>query len=117
MTDEYNERKWFFDRRTDKTIISKRITDTLSGERLRIASHIIEGQSGMKFATVKDEVVVRRTPAGRYAIKATFLEDERSIRTLTIQRYSNKTGPLDKQYFSFIGNEIDTILSFIAGIK
>ena len=117
MTDEYNERKWFFDRRTDKTIISKRITDTLSGERLRIASHIIEGQPGLKFATVKDEVVLRRTPAGRYAIKATFLEDERSVRTLTIQRYSSKTGPLDKQYFSFIGSEIGTLLSFIAGVK
>jgi hypothetical protein len=112
---DYDERKWFFNRRTDKTIISKRITGTLSGQRLRIASHIIEGRSGMKFATVKDEMVLRQTPAGRYEIKATFLEDERSIRTLTIQKYSSKTGPLDKQYFSFVGGEIDALLSFIAG--
>jgi hypothetical protein len=117
VTDEYDERKWFFDRRTDKTIISKRITDTLSGEKLRIASHIVEGQPGLKFATVKDEMVLRLTPAGRYEIKATFLEDDRSIRTLTIQRYSSKSGPLDKQYFSFVGGEIDTLLSFIAGVK
>ena len=117
MTDEYDERKWFFDRRTDKTIISKRITDTLSGEKLRIASHIVEGQPGLKFATVKDETVLRQTPAGRYEIKATFLEDDRSIRTLTIQRYSSKSGPLDKQYFSFVGGEIETLISFIAGVK
>lgn len=117
MTDEYDERKWFFERRTDKTIISKRITDTLAGEKLRIASHIVEGQPGLKFATIKDEMVLRQTPAGRYAIKATFLEDDRSIRTLTIQRYSSKTGPLDKQYFSFVGSEIDTLIGFIVGLK
>jgi hypothetical protein len=101
MTDEYDERKWFFNRRTDKTIISKRITDTLSGQTLRIASHIVEGQLGLKFAMVKGEMVLRQTPAGRSEIKATFLEDDRSIRTLTIQRYSSKSGPLEKQYFSF----------------
>lgn len=116
MTD-YDERKWFFDRRTDKTIISKRITDTLSGQNLRIASHIVEAQPGLKFATVKDEMVLRQTPAGRYEIKATFLEDERSIRTLTIQKYNSKSGPSDKLYFSFIGAEIDTLINFIAGVK
>jgi hypothetical protein len=117
MTDEYDQKRWFFERRTDKTIFSKRITDTLSGAKLRIASHIVEGQNGLKFATIKDEVVLRQTPAGRYEIKATFLEDDRSIRTLTIQRYSSKSGPLDKQYFSFVGGEIDTFMNFIAGVR
>jgi hypothetical protein len=117
MSDEYEERKWFFDRRTDKTIFSRRITDPLSGEKLRIASHIVEGQPGLKFATVEGEIILRQTPAGRYEIKATFLEDDRSIRALTIQRYSNKSGPLEKQYFSFVGREIDALISFIAGVK
>jgi hypothetical protein len=62
-------------------------------------------------------MVLRQTPAGRYEIKATFLEDDRSIRTLTIQKYSSKSGPLDKQYFSFVGSEIETLLSFVAGVK
>ncbi len=117
MTEEYDERKWFFDRRTDKTIISKRITDSIFGEKLRIASHLIEGQPGLKFATVGNEVVLRQTPAGRYEIKATFLEDDRSIRTLTIQKYSSRTGPLDRQHFSFVGSEIDKLIDFIAGIR
>lgn len=68
MTDEYDERKWFFDRRTDKTIISKAFSNKLTGEKLRIASHIVEGQPGLKFAEVNDEVVLRQTPAGRYEI-------------------------------------------------
>ncbi|MCA6110924.1 DUF4263 domain-containing protein [Bradyrhizobium sp. CNPSo 4026] len=107
----------FFERRTDKTIISKRFPGGPSGEMLRIASHIVQGQPGLKFATVKNELVLRQTPSGRYEIKATFVEDDRSVRTLTIQRFSSKTGPLDKQHFSFVGSEIDTLLSFVAGVK
>ena len=117
MTDEYDERKWFFDRRTDKTIISKAFSNKLTGEKLRIASHIVEGQPGLKFAEVNDEVVLRQTPAGRYEIKATFFVDDRRIQTLTIQRFSNKSGPLEKQHFSFVGAEIDALLQFVAGIK
>jgi hypothetical protein len=115
--DEIEAREVFFGRRTDKTIISKRITDTLTGQKLRIASHVMQGQGGMKFATVKNEIVLRHTPASRFEIKATFLEDERLIKTLTIQRYSSKTGPLDKQYFSLVGGEIDALIQFVAGVK
>ena len=115
--DELEAREIFFGRRIDKTIISKRITDTLTGQKLRIASHVLQGDGGLKFATVQNEAVLRRTAAGRFEIKATFLEDERSIKTLTIQRYSNRTGPLDKQYFSFVGDEIEALIEFIAGVK
>jgi hypothetical protein len=59
--DEIEARDIFFGRRTDKTIISKRITDTLTGQKLRIASHVMEGQGGLKFAMVKDEIVLRHT--------------------------------------------------------
>jgi len=117
VTDEYDERRAFFNRRTDKTIISRRITGSLFGEKLRIASHIVEGQEGLVFATVKDEVVLRQTPAGRSEIKATFLEDDRSIRTLTIQKYNSRSGPSNKYHFSFVGREIDTLIEFVAGIK
>ena len=42
MSDDYDEQKMFFERRTDKTIVSKRIAGFL-GRKVRIASHIIEG--------------------------------------------------------------------------
>lgn len=116
MADEYDDRKLFFQRRTDKTIISRRFQSGLAGEKMRIASHIIDGQPGLKFATVENEVVLRETPGGRYQIKAAFLEDDRSIRSLTIQRYI-KTGPQDRQYFTFVGSEIDTLIDFIASVK
>jgi hypothetical protein len=117
VADDLDEQEMFFNRRTDKTIISKSFNDLISGRQLRIASHVIDGQPGLKFAKIEDEVVLRQTPAGRYEIKAAFLDDDRSIRTLTIQRYSSKTGPLEKQHFTFVGAEVDTLISFIAGIK
>lgn len=117
MTEEYNQQRWFFDRRTDKTIISRAFSNKLTGEKLRIASHIVEGEPGLKFAEVNDEVILRQTPAGRYEIKATFFVNDRKIQTLTIQKFSSKSGPLEKQHFSFVGAEIDTLLQFVAGIK
>jgi hypothetical protein len=117
LTDEFDDRERFFNRRTDKMIISKGFTDNLSGATLRIASHVVEGQPGLKFAKVEDEMVLRQTPGGRFEIKATFLEDDRAIKTLTIQKYSNKSGPLDKQSFSFVGSEIESLINFVAGLK
>jgi hypothetical protein len=117
MTENFDEQEAFFNRRTDKTIISRRFPDLLSGQQLRIASHIIQGQPGLKFAKVVTETVLRQTPAGRYEIKATFLEDDRSIRNLTIQKYSNKTGPIERQHFTFVGKEVEPLIKFIAGVK
>ncbi len=117
MSDDYDEQKMFFDRRTDKTIVSKRIAGFSAGRQVRIASHIIDGREGWKFAKIGNEVVLRRTKAGRYEIKATFLEDDRSIHTLTIQRFNSKSGPSDRDHFSFVGDEIDTLLAFAAGLR
>lgn len=116
MSDEYDERKWFFDRRTDKTIISKSFPG-LGGRKLRIASRVGEASGGFEFATVKDEVVLRRTPKGRYEIKATLIEDDRSVFTLTIQRFNSKSWADPKVYFSFVGDEIEALINFIAAIK
>ena len=116
MSDSYDERQQFFDRRTDKTIISKSFTN-MSGQKLRIASRVGEAEGGLQFAQIKNEILLRRTLKGRYEIKATFLEDERTISTLTIQRYNSKSGPDGRVHFSFVGTEIDDLLSFIVGIR
>lgn len=116
MNDDYDEHKWFFERRTDKSIFSKSF-DSRSGRKMRIVSHIIDGQPGIQFATVHDSPVLRRTKGGRYSIKAAFFEDDRSIQTLTIQKFNSKERPSDHYHFSFVGSEIDALLRFVAGIK
>jgi hypothetical protein len=116
MSDDYDERERFFSRRTDKTIISKSFTDH-AGRKLRIATRVGEVGTGLQFATIQDDIVLRQTLRGRYEIKATFLEDERAVRTLTIQRFNSKSGPDSRVHFSFVGDEIDTLLSFVASIR
>jgi hypothetical protein len=116
MSDEYVNRDRFFNRRTDKTIWSKSFPDQ-TGRKLRIVSRIMPGGQGLEFATANKEVVLRQTSNARFQIKATVIEDERKIKTLTIQRYSSKTGPLTNQSYSFVGDEVDTLLEFAAGVK
>ncbi|MGJ5096622.1 Shedu immune nuclease family protein [Bradyrhizobium oligotrophicum] len=115
MSTEPSPRDIFFGRRTDKAIYSKRFRDVLSGQTLRIVSRVLDGKEGLQFATVGQEIVLRITNGGRFQIKATVVEDDRHIKTLTLQRYSQKR-PLE-QSFSFVGPEIDTLLEFVAGIR
>jgi hypothetical protein len=113
--DETDPREIFFGRRTDKAIFSKQFADVISGQKLRIVSRVLDGKEGLQFAKVGEEIVLRTTNAGRFQIKATVLEDDRHIKTLTLQRYSPNR-PLE-QSFSFVGPEIDRLLEFVAGIR
>jgi hypothetical protein len=111
------DRSFHFNKRPDKTYVSKSIPTRPPGEKLRIASKVIDNEEGLKYAIVENEIVVRTTPKGRSEIKATFLEDNRKLKVLTIQKFNSASGPVDKQYFSFVHDEIDTLLNFIVGIK
>ena len=51
--------------RPDKTYVGPSFP-TLNGLRMRIANKYIDGGEGYEFATVKDEIVLRSTPAGRF---------------------------------------------------
>ena len=75
-------------KRTDKTYVSPRIP-TIRGA-LRIASKVIDSE-GMHFTTVKDEVLLRRTPSGRTEIIAKFLEDDRNVTVLTLQSFNGNS--------------------------
>jgi hypothetical protein len=114
---DFDDRSIFLNRRPNKTIVSRSILDNLTGRRLRIMSRVVDGQDGLQFAIVEGEIVLRVTPAGRYAIKATVLEDTRGIKTLTIQKYAGPTWRPSEQHFSLVGQEIKQFLEFVAGIR
>lgn len=111
---DVDPRDYFFGRRTDKAIFSSRFVNG-AGQRMRIASHVLAGKQGLRSALVKDEVILRTTPAQRFQIKATLLEDDRRINVLTIQRFT-PSRPTEVA-FSFVGDEIDTLLEFVAGVR
>lgn len=113
--DEFDERAAFLSRRTDKAIVGKRFTSS-GGRPMRIISRVMDGAAGLAVAKVKDELLVRVTPAERQSIKATFFEDSRDVTVLTFQKY-NKEKPHSEHHFSFVGSEITALKEFIAGIE
>lgn len=100
--------------KSDKTYVGPSFP-ALNGQRLRIANKYIDGGEAYEFATVKNEVILRNTPAGRLQIKATFVEDDRSFRTVTIQKFTG-TGRA-REYFTFLPAEVATLLKFLSNIK
>lgn len=109
-----SEEEIFSRSRTDKTYVSPAFPE-LTGRKLRIASKVVDGSGGYEFANVKDELVLRQTAGGRFQIKCTFLEDDRSFKTVTIQKFTSKGNP--KEYFALGQREVDTLLRFLDNIK
>ncbi|WLB05130.1 Shedu immune nuclease family protein [Bradyrhizobium elkanii] len=114
---EEDERSFHFNKRTDKTYVSRRIVNSVTGEHLRIGSKVIDSDEGLVEVRKKDEIAIRTTPKTRQEIKATFFEDSRNISTLTIQKFNAKSGPSEHTYFSFRDDEINTLLQFIVNTK
>lgn len=100
--------------RTDKTYVGPAITD-FTGRRLRIGNKYIDSGPGYAFCDIKEELTLRQTPGGRVHIKATFMEDDRSFRTVTIQKFTG-TG-MAREHFTFMPNEVATLLKFLSNLK
>ncbi|CAN7683705.1 DUF4263 domain-containing protein [Rhizobium sp. LjRoot30] len=109
-----SEDEIFYNSRPDKTYASPAFKD-YTGQKLRIANKVIDGNPGYEFAKVKEELVLRQTDAGRFQIKASFFEDDRSFKTVTIQKFTSKGNA--KENFAFGPQEISALLKFMANIK
>jgi hypothetical protein len=125
--DEEEKHKIFQNKRSDRVYISKRIDNNVirrdeNGEvqtfsrPVRIVSKIIAGNDEYRFVSDREDVVLRTTDGKRLQIKATFYEDLRDIRVLTIQKYSLVKGLPKELYFSFVGSEIETLYNFIRNV-
>ena len=104
----------FVNRNPGKTVVSKRFD--IGGKPARIASQVMDGVDSVTFQKVGDEVVLRTTRGGRQMIKAVFLEDNRALKTLTIQKYVGDGFAPTEQHFTFVSAEIDTLIDFLASI-
>lgn len=101
-----------------KTYISPSLPSFGQQDRkVRIASKVIESPVAYAFATVKDEVVLRQKADAKSNIKAKFFEDDRGIFVLSIQGYTIASAKPHNATFSFVGNEINTLLEFIENIQ
>lgn len=110
----HDEEKIHRNKLPDKTYVSPRI-DVGAGEALRIASKVVDSE-GLHYATVKKEVVLRRTEKGRTEIIAKFLESTRGLSVVTLQAFNGDKGTPQKTHFSFVGEEIPKLLTFFENI-
>lgn len=111
--DEVSESEIFFSRRTDKTQVGSAFT-TLEGKVLRIATRAFDS-AGFEFAKVGDELLIRRTPTGRFEIKVTFVEADRSFQSVVIQRFTGKGSP--KEGFWLSPHEVTLLLNHLTNLK
>jgi len=103
-------------RRLDRTYVSKRFPSR-KGKKLRIFNRTFGGKDGVSFATVKEDVVLKEMSSGRQAIKAVVLEDDRSIHRVTIQKFSDVSGPHAFKAVSFVGPEVRALVDFFLTIN
>jgi len=106
--------EYFENKRADRTYISKAFPHTEENSRpLRIISKVFDSAATHQFGKIKRELVLRVTDAQRQEVKAVFYEDDRSIDSLTIQRYTRKDGKPHKSSFTFTGDEIRKLYQLI----
>jgi hypothetical protein len=114
-----SERSIHFGKSPRKIYISRSFPkNNPEARQMRYVSRVIEPHDpGIAYATVESETVLRRTAAGRFEIRATVFEDDRSIKSLTIQRFSNSSGPDEKYHFHFSGQSLDLVMQMFERIK
>jgi len=86
-------------------------------KRMRIASKVLPSEDGYEYAKERDEVVLRNKPDAATNITAKFIEDNRQVFVLTIQKFMNETGQPYGSGFSFVGEEIGKFCEFLANIQ
>jgi len=113
MTEEI---EYFEKKRPDRTYISKGFPAPEEGRTLRFISKTFDHSTHHELAEVGDELVIRVTEGQRDEVKAIFYEDDREVASLIIQRFTRETGVPHKVAFSFHGDEIDRLRSFLQSI-
>lgn len=109
----WDEEGAFWNRRPWKTYVSPRLS-SFSGRSVRIANKVVDGGGGLEYAKEKGEVVLQEKPPARFELVAKFLEDNRGITNLVIQKFT-KAGP--KQAFTLYPEQITALLQFVANIR
>jgi hypothetical protein len=112
------ENEYDVNRRVDKTYLSPSLPAFGQLSRsVRIATKAFQSPEDYAFGTIKDEVVLRCREGAKKYVKATFFEDNRSMRVLNIQGFSAATDKPHNASFAFIGDEIGTLIEFINNIQ
>jgi hypothetical protein len=113
---------YHLNKRSDKIYISRGFREEIFDElieprKLRILSKVFDSEGNYEYAKVKKELVLRTTSKKRQEVKVVFYEDNRNIKSITIQRFETKSGNPHKYGFSFSGEEIHKLYNLLRFIK
>lgn len=86
-------------------------------KKVRIASKVLPSTDGYEYVKERDEIVLRKKPDAATYITAKFLEDNRGVFVLTVQKFMIETGQPYGSGFSFVGEEIGRFCEFLANIQ
>lgn len=82
-------------------------------KRGRFATRVFKTIDRTRFATIKNELVLRTTASGRHQLKALFTVDDRQIDTLHLQKFTVDSGRAHESGdFCLFGSEIDELIEF-----
>lgn len=118
-----SEAEYIQRRRNDALYISKAFPDlalsTSDNPRfLRILNRVLDSENGHEFVNVDGELCLHVTQGGRQAIKALFYEDDRSIKSITFQRFTVETNkPHRLTNFTIRGEEIEKLYNLLSSIR
>lgn len=100
------------------TYVSPRLPAFHDKDRpIRIATRANAQVSGYDYGKEKGEVVLRHKEGAATCIKAKFLEDDKKLTVLTIQKFKTDTNEPYGSGFSFVGDEIGRLIEFIDQIR
>jgi len=115
-----DDSEWALKRRPDRFYLSKEFPqgtvpdgDPDVARRTRFAYRVFDKGQQLAVATLKGENILRTTESGTQQIKALFYVEDRSIKTLVVQRFSTKDGRPHEASFSLQGDEIEKFLEFV----
>lgn len=123
MSDSLDPAEIFFNKKPNKTYVSKKVSptdypDSIPFEEYRMISRVFDGDELHEFATLKDEMVIYVSPNQRVEVKAKFYEDTRKIQALTIQRYERRTGkPHKETHLTFDRRMLGEFIKFLRAIQ
>jgi hypothetical protein len=92
------------------------IKKRLELDYIKQVSKYMETKNNFGFIKEHGNVVLRKTSGGKQEIKAKYIEAERKIFVLTLQKYTTKTGIPHNVYFSFVNDEINQLRNFLDSI-
>ena len=94
--------------------VSKQVEPAI---KLRYAAERLSDADSYEMAMEKDELILRESPSGTRDMRAKFFETSRGILALTLLRWNAKTDKPVGGGFTFVGSEIDELLSFVDSIR